>query len=508
MTKYLAWTLSFIAGFLLMVLELTASRIMAPLMGTSLYTWTAVIGVVLMGLSFGAYAGGRVIDRWPHLRTLGYVFFVAGISIALLFLLSSAAFLLVTAPLPIPVLATGIAMLLFFLPSFVLGMIQPMIVRLSTSTLTTIGKSYGSLSAVWSLGSILGVFATGFILIPEVGSMKTLVFLSMLLVFIGGGILRKTHKGKMLGTMTTLLFLLSLSTVAVPHYAPNVLFAKETAYYSAFVADTTLLPRYGTSRLLFLDLDTHSIARTNIDEPMYTDVARLLFAGLTPTSKTLTIGAGAYTFPNELARLSSSSVEVLEVDPEVPHIAQQFFPIDPKIQTSVNDARIFLTHSDQHYDLIVGDAFSSYISVPWHLLTKEFDVSVSQHLNQNGVYAINIISGVKGEKSALYAAVYSTLKQVFPYVEVYAFGGGEPEAQNIVLIASRSSLNDLVAKGKIINIVAGKSGVFENIRLRNTPQQGMILTDDYAPTEKLLSPITEAILSRSILLHQSVLPTL
>ncbi len=508
MPKYLAWTLSFIAGFLLMVLELTASRIMAPLMGTSLYTWTAVIGVVLMGLSFGAYAGGRVIDRWPHLRTLGYVFFVAGVSIALLFLLSSGAFLLVTVPLPIPVLATWIAMLLFFPPSFVLGMIQPMIVRLSTSTLATIGKSYGILSAVWSLGSILGVFATGFILIPEVGSKKTLVFLAMLLVFLGGGILRKTQKGKMLGTMITLLFLLSLYTIAVPHYASNVLFAKETAYYSALVADTSLLPQYGTSRLLFLDLDTHSIARTNIDEPIYTDVARLLSARLTSTSTTLTIGAGAYTFPNQLARLSSSSIDVLEVDPEVPHIAQQFFPIDPKIQTSVNDARIFLARSNKHYDLIMGDAFSSYISVPWHLLTKEFDISVSQHLNQNGVYAINIISGVKGEKSALYAAVYATLKEVFPHVLAYAFYSGDDLVQNIVLVASQTSLDNLVAKGKIINVVAGKSGVFENIRLIDPPQQGMILTDDYAPTEKLLSPITESALSQSILLYQSVVRTL
>ena len=508
MHKYLAWTLSFIAGFLLMVLELTASRIMAPLMGTSLYTWTAVIGVVLTGLSFGAYAGGRVIDRWPNLRTLGYVFFGSGMSIALLFLLSSGAFLFVTAPLPIPVLATGIAFLLFFLPSFMLGMIQPMIVRLSTSALTTIGKSYGLLSAVWSLGSIVGVFATGFILIPEVGSMKTLVFLAMLLVFIGGVILRKTHKGKMLGTMTTLLFLLSLSTVAVPRYASNVLFAKETAYYSAFVADTSMLPRYGASRLLFLDLDTHSINRANIDEPMYTDVARLLSAGLTSTSATLTIGAGAYTFPNELARLSSSTVEVLEVDPEVPHIAQQFFPIDPKIETAVSDARIFLTRSDRQYDLIVGDAFSSYISVPWHLLTKEFDTSVSLHLNQNGIYAINIISGVKGEKGALFAAVYATLKQVFPHVEAYAFGSDGAEVQNIVLIASLTPLDDLVARGKIISIVAGKNQVFERKRLIESPEQGIILTDDYAPTEKLLSPITETILSRSILLHQSVLRTL
>ena len=447
MPKYLAWTLSFIAGFLLMVLELTASRIMAPLMGTSLYTWTAVIGVVLTGLSFGAYAGGRVIDRWPKLRTLGYVFFLAGISIALLFLLSPAAFLLVTAPLPIPLLATGIAFILFFLPSFVLGMIQPMIVRLSTSTLTTIGKSYGMLSAVWSLGSILGVFATGFILIPEVGSMKTLIILSMLLVFIGGVILRQTHKGRMLGTMTTLIFFLALSTVAVPHYTLNVLFAKETAYYSAFVADTSILPRYGTSRLLFLDLDTHSIARANLDEPMYTDIARLLSVELTSTSSTLTIGAGAYTFPNELARLSSSSVEVLEVDPEVPRIAEQFFPIDPKIETTVNDARIFLTRSPQHYNLIVGDAFSSYISVPWHLLTKEFDILVSTHLNPNGIYAINIISGVSGEKSALYASVYATLKNVFPHVEAYAFGSDKAEAQNIVLVASQSSLDPLITKG-------------------------------------------------------------
>src|SRR5207237_7401724 len=55
-----------LAGFTALALEVAATRLMAPLVGVSLYTWTGVIGVVLAGLAAGNATGGWLADRWPR----------------------------------------------------------------------------------------------------------------------------------------------------------------------------------------------------------------------------------------------------------------------------------------------------------------------------------------------------------------------------------------------------------------------------------------------------------
>src|SRR3990172_8308119 len=69
----------FVASFCTLVIELVAGRIMAPYVGVSLYTWTSIIGVVLAGISVGAYLGGLIADRYPRSSTLGSVLFLSGL---------------------------------------------------------------------------------------------------------------------------------------------------------------------------------------------------------------------------------------------------------------------------------------------------------------------------------------------------------------------------------------------------------------------------------------------
>ena len=69
----------FIASFCTLVIELVAGRIMAPYVGVSLYTWTSIIGVVLAGISIGAYLGGLIADRFPRPSTLGWLLLLSGL---------------------------------------------------------------------------------------------------------------------------------------------------------------------------------------------------------------------------------------------------------------------------------------------------------------------------------------------------------------------------------------------------------------------------------------------
>ena len=57
-----------------MVIELVAGRIIARFLGSSLYTWTSVIGVVLAGITIGNYTGGRLADRFKPVKVLSILF--------------------------------------------------------------------------------------------------------------------------------------------------------------------------------------------------------------------------------------------------------------------------------------------------------------------------------------------------------------------------------------------------------------------------------------------------
>ena len=46
----------FLSSAILLVLEITAGRLIAPYVGVTIYSWTSIIGVILAGLSLGKTA--------------------------------------------------------------------------------------------------------------------------------------------------------------------------------------------------------------------------------------------------------------------------------------------------------------------------------------------------------------------------------------------------------------------------------------------------------------------
>jgi spermidine synthase len=490
-----ASTLSFVVGALVMILEITAARLVAPLLGSTLYTWSAIMGTVLAGLSAGAYVGGRMIDQNPSLTTLYRACVGSGASVFVLPILAQGVKTLVLHPMPTPLLTLLVTMLLFFIPSGFLGSIQPMILRLSISTTDILGKSYGGLSAFWSIGGIVGALCTGYGLVPFFGTEKIIYGISVVL-FMSGWILGRKHVA-LLGTIVASLCLLMVS----PAYGPRVLYAKETPYYLSVVAQANLV-HFGESKILFLDMGSHSVVRGTSTAPLYTDITRLFTQALPESSQTLFLGGGAYVMPSDLARTPGTSVTVYELDPEVPSIAKQYFSPDPRINTLIGDARVLLRRDAHQYDLIVGDSFQSFLSIPWHLLTKEFHDEIAEHLTPKGVYAVNIVSAVEGDKSILFRSVVRTLQETFPYLTAYHFGGDAKTQQNIMILASRQSLDEWIELGKDTQILPGKSLV-EAYRIKNMPSQdGVMLTDSYAPTDTLLSSMIGGTLRQSILMYQ------
>src|ERR1043165_817665 len=147
MARPVAYLVVFVASCCTLILELVAGRILAPYIGVSLYTWTSIIGVVLAGISLGNYLGGRIADRWPQRRTLGILLAAGGLASLAILPLINIATAIPTADLIDPNNRWGgalpldratllilrivvITTLIFFPPSFILGMVSPVVIKL------------------------------------------------------------------------------------------------------------------------------------------------------------------------------------------------------------------------------------------------------------------------------------------------------------------------------------------------------------------------------------------
>jgi spermidine synthase len=180
----LAYPVVFLSGFVFLLLEITAGRLLAPAIGFSLETWTGIIGVVLAGQAIGDAIGGRLVDRHPRPRLLAGSLAAGGMAVLLMPMLSVAARgLLPAAPIMVRVIITSALILL--VPSLLLAAVSPIASRLTLRAVENAGRTIGRLSAVSTVGSVLGVVVGGFVLLQEFG-VRAIVFSSgTVLVLLG-----------------------------------------------------------------------------------------------------------------------------------------------------------------------------------------------------------------------------------------------------------------------------------------------------------------------------------
>lgn len=164
----------FLSGSAIMVLEIIGARYLAKDFGSSFYVWVSQIGVILTALALGYWTGGALADRSRRLGFLGWLLVPTGVFTILIPDLApsfiDAIILRHPAGQDIPPLwqkldpALGSA-LIFLLPCFVLAMLPPYMIRLAAGSLSQVGRISGLIYAASTIGSIGGVFVSGYILI-------------------------------------------------------------------------------------------------------------------------------------------------------------------------------------------------------------------------------------------------------------------------------------------------------------------------------------------------------
>src|SRR6266446_1861730 len=151
--------LVFVAGACSLAVELSASRLLAPYFGTSLFVWGNLIGLILLYLTVGYFLGGRLADRHPSPQLLCTLTAVAALAIALIpFVCQSILSLSITAIAQVSVSTFFSSLLgtllLFAIPITLLGLVSPFAIRLTTKSIGASGRISGSLYAISTVGSI------------------------------------------------------------------------------------------------------------------------------------------------------------------------------------------------------------------------------------------------------------------------------------------------------------------------------------------------------------------
>jgi hypothetical protein len=196
MQNLAATCLVFLGGFALMVLEIVGARFLGKDFGGSFYVWTSQIGVILVALALGYYAGGELADRSQRAAFLTWLLVPAGVFTCLIpnFAGSVMEAIIMRHPLdqPIPLLwqkldpALGSAVI-FFLPCFVLATLSPFMIRLAARRLARVGRISGLVYAASTAGSIAGVFVSGYILIDWLSLSRIFRATGVLLMVLGLG---------------------------------------------------------------------------------------------------------------------------------------------------------------------------------------------------------------------------------------------------------------------------------------------------------------------------------
>jgi spermidine synthase len=468
-----------------MIYEVAGSRVLGPYLGTSIFIWTSLIGIILASLSLGYWLGGRMADRRPTYSALAWIILLSAFLVGFTTLIKEP-FLQY-----LPRFISGLkgqsvtASVFLFAPASVfLGMVSPYAVRLKIKALQTSGTTVGQLYAISTMGSIAGTFAAGFYLIPAMGTTNILIAITILLALVAIALFipdRKINKSipAIFLVFITLYFFFQSQSKARSYID------KDTQYSRVWIYNATDTESGRPIKFMRINNESSSAMFTDSEELVfpYSKYYRLA-EHFTPGFKSaLILGGAAYSYPKYfLEKYPDATIDVVEIDPELTRMAREHFRLkdNPRMRIFHEDARTFLNRADYQYDVIFGDAYKSLYTVPWHLTTIEAARKSYDMLQEGGCVLLNVISSIEGNASLFMQAELATYREVFPYVYIFAVMDPNDRilVQSTIMVAVKTDKMPVM-----YNDDAGLSGYLKNNITDLIGSNLPVLTDEFAPVD-------------------------
>ena len=481
----------FLCGAVVMVIELTGSRVLAPYLGTSLVVWTSLIGIILASLSIGYWWGGRLADRRPEARLLGRIILTSAFATAFVVLIKTFVLgLLQTQIDGLHTAAMSATLLLFAPPSILIGMVSPFAVRLKIEDTQTSGQTAGKLYAISTIGSISGTFLAGFVLIPRLGSTNILLLMAAVLA-LASLLVELSHTRIKVAACAIFLFLLFVALRYDKKMAAAGFVDVDTPYNRVVVLNGTekntgrvmrvmITGPHGWQSAMYLD-DPSELALP------YSRFYRLAKYFAPDMRRLLVLGGGGFSVPKyALENYLNVHVDVVELDPGITALAKEYFGLrdHPLLNIIEEDARTFLNRNTEKYEVILCDIFNSNYTIPFHLTTQEAARRIKASMTPDGVVLINLLSAIKGDRGRFFRALFATYASTFPKVMAFAVDNPQDPSgwQNIIIAAFASE-----AEPPVLSADRDFAPMLANRIQTQIDQDLPPLTDDFAPVDRYVS---------------------
>ncbi|HEX7705702.1 MAG TPA: fused MFS/spermidine synthase [Thermoanaerobaculia bacterium] len=497
----------FVAGGLLMALQVAAFRIVGKTFGSALRETTTVIAVFMAAMSAGYWAGGRIGDRRPRITTLAGTLSAAAVVLCFIpWIDALAAPRIAASSLSLWTHAFAASTLLFAIPTFFLATTSPIAVRLLATTTGRSGTTAGSVSSISTFGSIAGTIFTAYYLLDRLQSVsRTVLFVAtgaaltagMLLVAQAPASLHHRIRSRRTAgialaavlALTAAGFLVQRSTgldraLIEPLPGTRIVHVADSPYHRIVVKER------GDFRELYFNLAIQS--RMKVGDPYgpgnpYTDsfhVAPLMRPSI---RRVLMIGLGGGTGAKQYLHFyPEATIDAVEVDPMVVSVAERYFelPFSERLRIHVMDGRTFLKRTADRWDLVIIDAYTTNRygdTLPPHLVTREFFEEVASRLTDHGIIQFHCAFG--NEESRILDALHRTIESVYPYV---LRSGGELFASMTPLITPKETMHARLIESPAARLPQLASYI-DSLASTNAPRDAVLLTDDYAPVETLIT---------------------
>ncbi len=492
--------------------ELSASRLLEPAFGNNQLVWAALIGLILLYLAIGAWLGGKLADRFPHRRGLEITATIGALGVAVIPACSP--WILRWAAAGLEAFQVGAllgslvsVLLLFSIPITLLGTISPWAVRLLIADVDHAGQVAGRLSALATIGSLVGTFLPVLWLIPTYGTRWTFYLLSLaLLVVLSIGTLRERHRWvPLLGLIVVLLVAFTSAPGSAIRSSWDDGAAGQILYEDESLYNYIAVRQWGSERHLKLNdgVGIHSVYHPDSVLSLgiwdYFLLAPFFHADKQAIPENLLIiGLAAGTVSELYTNLYGPlPITGIELDPQIIAVGQQYFGMNqPNLTAIAADGRRWLAQQPNtaQWDVIVIDAYRPPY-IPFHLTTVEFFTLVQQHLAPGGVVAINV--GRTATNYDLVDSLAATLAQRFPVVYAIDEPGPPDTLSNSLLIASNQPTLSAELTLQLARLPAALPSEFRTFaqnalpqtRLLAPPADAVIFTDDHAPVEQVVHRI-------------------
>ncbi len=314
--------------------------------------------------------------------------------------------------------------LIFGVPVVLMGACFPLVQRIVSRQINTIGRSLSKLLFSNILGNIIGSLVTGFFLIDLLGTPLTLMFLCSLLIL--PGVIAAYYSGNNVRIFHAIASVIIISTYV------GIMFQNENRFWAFFHSSSPYLFSYAEDRVsvsalrkkkkgytLLLNGYAHSWFPYGGNIHSILGIAPSLYHADPKNALIIGFGSGETLYAMSLdgrlndivcIELSGSQLELLKNMTEREDFEQlQDMLQDPRVDIRINDGRKFLQRTDRQFDLIEIDALDPEHAYSGNLFSKEFFDLISRHLKPNGIFAQYIPT----------ERVENTLHAVFPHVIIF-----------------------------------------------------------------------------------------